>query len=348
MSSENTTPSCSIIIPLFNKEQRVESCLASAQAQTVEALEIIVVDDGSTDGSAALVEAIAATDARVTLIRQVNAGPSAARNTGLDAARGKYVTFLDADDRLAPGFVGELSQLMTREHAEAARCAQLFVEGALDEAPASQHLRAVTEAERALPGSTLYRRLFAQVEVALMSVHSALYKRDLLVRRKLRFNEELRHLEDILFVAQLYAADTRIALSNQALYIFQHQADNSLADERSGLAEAFPPFVAALEKLEGGNALAASERPARLHYCAVVLLTILASPPPEEQTNTFYRDFLRSELVRRLLATMKPERIPSSLSIALALAGRENPRALGAYCAILAQARRTRKAIKRP
>ena len=360
-------PLCSLVVPLFNKERTIESCLASAREQSVSSLEIIVVDDGSSDGGAALVQQVAAQDGRVRLISQANGGPSAARNVGLQAARGSYVAFLDADDRLAPGFFEELIALITREHAAAARCAQLFVEGTLDEKSGkggkNQHIRSVSGQDSTLPGGALYRRLFADVDVPLMSASSALYKRDVLARYQIHFNEELRHLEDILFVAQLYARDLRIALSSQALYIYQHQTGSSLSDDRTDLAATLPPFVAALEKLEGGSTVATAERQARLRYCLLVILTVLASPAPRTaegataageaeaadaaaKAGTFYRDFLRSELVRNLCALAQPELIPSSLSIALNLARRDNPRALNAYCATLARARHVRKLLR--
>lgn len=92
-------PVFTIVMPLFNKAAFVGATLASLAAQTFQDFEVVVVDDGSTDGGPALVEAIGG---KVRLLRQSNAGPGLARNTGVAAARGEWIAFLDADDLWRP------------------------------------------------------------------------------------------------------------------------------------------------------------------------------------------------------------------------------------------------------
>jgi glycosyltransferase involved in cell wall biosynthesis len=95
-------PSLSVIIPTFNCAALLPDALASVDAQEWPGIQVIVVDDGSNDGTAALLGPMAERG-ELLLLRQSNGGPSAARNTGLQAATGEYVAFLDADDRWAPG-----------------------------------------------------------------------------------------------------------------------------------------------------------------------------------------------------------------------------------------------------
>jgi CDP-glycerol glycerophosphotransferase len=97
-----TAPQISVVVAVFNTEDLLGGCLASIAAQTFTDLEVIVVDDGSTDGSAAVAAARAAADPRFTLIRAPNGGPGAARNRGIERATGRYLAFVDADDALPP------------------------------------------------------------------------------------------------------------------------------------------------------------------------------------------------------------------------------------------------------
>lgn len=96
-------PMLSIVIPAYNAAGYIEKCLRSVLSQQGVRLEVIVVDDGSNDGTAKIVRDIARHDSRVQLIGGENSGPAAARNTGVDAAEGMYLAFVDADDEVLPG-----------------------------------------------------------------------------------------------------------------------------------------------------------------------------------------------------------------------------------------------------
>lgn len=92
----------SIIVPVYNCGEYINKCVQSVLEQTVTDLELILVDDGSFDGSGELCDLWAQSDSRVKVIHQANAGVSAARNAGLEAAMGEYIGFVDADDYIAP------------------------------------------------------------------------------------------------------------------------------------------------------------------------------------------------------------------------------------------------------
>ena len=95
-------PAISVIVPVYKVERYLGACVSSVLAQTFEDFEVILVDDGSPDGCPALCDAWAQKDPRVRVIHRENGGLSAARNTGIEAAKGRFLTFLDSDDRLEP------------------------------------------------------------------------------------------------------------------------------------------------------------------------------------------------------------------------------------------------------
>jgi len=104
------TPFFSVVIPVYNRADPLRAALQSVLMQTVQDFEIIVVDDGSSDDPEAVVREIA--DSRVVFVRQENRGGGAARNTGIDRARGRYVAFLDSDDRFLPHHLSAMRKLL--------------------------------------------------------------------------------------------------------------------------------------------------------------------------------------------------------------------------------------------
>ena len=112
MVTENVRPLVSVIVPAYNAEGCLERCVRSVLVQTLGDLEVIVVDDGSADGTGALAVRLAADEARVRVVHRENGGLSAARNTGIDNARGELLYFLDSDDYIAPDVLEKLRLTM--------------------------------------------------------------------------------------------------------------------------------------------------------------------------------------------------------------------------------------------
>ena len=102
----------SVIVPCYNVRPYLRRCIDSIAGQANVNLEVIMVDDGSTDGTSELCDAIAASNRRTRVIHKANGGLSDARNAGLDSANGPIVTFVDSDDFLPPGAIGTMLTLM--------------------------------------------------------------------------------------------------------------------------------------------------------------------------------------------------------------------------------------------
>lgn len=114
----------SVIIPVYNVEKYISRCLDSVVNQTLKDIEIICVNDGSTDNSAKIAQQYAATDKRISIINQENKGLSAARNTGMKFTTGKYISFIDSDDWIDPDFFEKLYNAAESCEADAA-CAEI-------------------------------------------------------------------------------------------------------------------------------------------------------------------------------------------------------------------------------
>lgn len=108
----------SIIVPVYNCEKYLEKCVDSMLSQTYGDLEILLVNDGSTDGSGAICDRYAKQDKRVRPIHKTNGGVSTARNAGIEAAAGEYISFIDSDDWIAPEMYAELFKALTKDNAD--------------------------------------------------------------------------------------------------------------------------------------------------------------------------------------------------------------------------------------
>lgn len=114
-------PLISIIVPTYNVEKYIRTCIESILAQTYRNVEVIIVNDGSTDQSLAVISDLICSHHNVKVINQKNQGLSVARNTGIDVATGKYIIFVDSDDKIMPDFVSSLYQIADKTGADIVR-----------------------------------------------------------------------------------------------------------------------------------------------------------------------------------------------------------------------------------
>ena len=120
-------PLISIIVPIYNVESYLDACIKSIVSQTYSNLEILLIDDGSSDSCPILCESWAETDSRIKVIHKQNGGLSDARNYGLREAHGMYVAFIDGDDTIAPAFISNLYQAICETGSQIAMCSILQV-----------------------------------------------------------------------------------------------------------------------------------------------------------------------------------------------------------------------------
>lgn len=209
----------SVIIPVYNVEKYLAKCLDSIIGQTYTKLEIILVDDGSTDGSGVICDAYAEQDKRIHVIHKLNAGVSAARNTGLKLARGEAVVFADADDTVASTY---LEHLVT----EFVKGYDVVISGINIVYDDSVNVRAY---DREIIGASMkadYAELLKERGgMTLLAPYGKIFRKSLLDAYKLQYKEDLRYGEDALFNLHYFAVTASYKLIPAADYNYIQRAN---------------------------------------------------------------------------------------------------------------------------
>lgn len=202
-------PVLSVIIPAYNLEDDIVLCLNSVLAQNVADMEVLVVDNGSQDGTAAAIRSIAETDRRVKPIYlKENSMPSGARNAALDVAQGKYVHFCDGDDMVPEGAYEELLRVAEAENAD-------VVTG--------NYSRKYPSEGNVIRPFSHYQEQDGFVrcfESGNTTLWNKIFKRSLIMNQNLRFSMELRHSEDFLLYLQMLYQNPVVAYTDKSIYIY--------------------------------------------------------------------------------------------------------------------------------
>ncbi|WP_139856282.1 glycosyltransferase family 2 protein [Aequorivita sinensis] len=203
-----TSPLISVIIPVYNVEKYIEKCITSIVKQTYENLEIILINDGSTDNSPNICKKFETLDSRVKFFTQTNQGVSAARNLGLNKATGEWVYFIDADDFL------ELNtfQLLSKEFAPDLDVIQFGLSAIKNEKVIGRkhppkYLKVFNKKE-----------IFENIIMKPLSACLVIIRKSVIDKNNIKFNETLKHNEDSLFVFQVLANCNGLLFYNNAFY----------------------------------------------------------------------------------------------------------------------------------
>ena len=199
----------SIIIPVYNVEQYLDKCLQSCLAQDIpySEYEIIVVNDGSPDGSLAIAERIAKSATNITIISQENGGLSSARNTGMSVAKGDYVWFVDSDDWIETNCLKQLTDTLYDEQLDALVINRiLVVDGILKNSQPN-----------ALSDTILSGKDFLKRTMVNCVAQYTIYNRALLKKNNLLFKNGIYH-EDAEFTPRAYYFIERMAITNHQFY----------------------------------------------------------------------------------------------------------------------------------
>lgn len=239
-------PVISIVVPVYNAADTLDVGIGSILGQTFTDWELILVNDGSDDSSGILCDRYAQADSRIRVLHQENRGVSTARNQGIRAACGSYICFMDSDDRIAPGMLGDMVAAMTQTNADLIICglAYEFEESGLSRA------YTVREGRIDLP-SGLNERYRELADARLLNSHCGkLFRKGIIDRYSLCMEEGISTLEDGIFVLDYLTHCASVYCLSSAAYHYRQTAQPSLQRRYSPTAlDAWSLYVQCYRRL---------------------------------------------------------------------------------------------------
>lgn len=209
-------PLISVIVPVWNGEKYLAECVESVTGQSLRDMEIILVDDGSTDGTWPLMERLAGADERIRILRQENGGVSEARNAGIRLSRGRYIRFVDADDLLPPDSMQQLA-----EKARDGRC-DLVLAAYTEVLGRRRYHRDLGKCEDVVDNDEFLRRLERLSNSFYYGVlWNKLFRGDIIREHQVRFVSGLNWGEDFAFVMRYLAHAERIGYITSPVYDYR-------------------------------------------------------------------------------------------------------------------------------
>lgn len=237
----NVSVQLSIVVPVYNVEKWLDECLASIYAIQLGAFEVIIINDGSTDNSATIIQRYAELyPAKSTVINQENQGLSFARNAGINAARGDYIAFIDSDDVIDPDRFVQLFKF-TRANKLDVGCANgiRFLDGKHDTGPisnAGEHFNSGIT----YTGGRYLNKALAEGVVSTITVWDKLYKREFLNQHDIRFIDKIKH-EDVPFTVKVFLYASTVKYLDVHFYRYRIRSGSIMhtLNESSALSRLF-------------------------------------------------------------------------------------------------------------
>ncbi len=201
----------SVIVPVYNVEEYLPRCIESILGQVCSDWELILVDDGSTDGSAEICDRYAAEDERVKAIHTHNRGVSSARNTGLDEACGEWIVFVDSDDYVSPRYLSDML--------EEAEDADIVVSGWQQES-----------IKREFPDINILRNNYLEIftHKAFLNIWAKLIRLEAIKRAGARFEEMAKWAEDSIFFIKVLLHTDKVRLISAVNYHYEQRAGSAV------------------------------------------------------------------------------------------------------------------------
>lgn len=263
------TPVISIILPVYNAEKYLHRCIDSILAQTYTDFELLIVDDGSTDGSGHICDEYAATDSRIRVFHKANGGVASARQLGVEEAQGEYSIHVDSDDWIEPEMLTRMHAKIVEEQADIL-IADFYSDNGKQSYRADESTPSVKSID--ILKDILTNHLFGALWNKL--IRHSLYK-----RFNIRFIKNIDYCEDVLILVQMLQHDLKVKFLHEAYYHYDVSNLNSIS--RNFTSKTYQVRKRFLEELK-------RQLPASFHY-------IIIDAALEVKTQAFMYDVLPKE-----------------------------------------------------
>ena len=217
----------SVVIPIYNTAPYLKRCISSIQGQTYQKLEIICVDNGSSDNSLQILKEFEKDDSRIVVLEEKKKGVSAARNCGLKSAKGEYITFVDSDDAVLPDMYRTLIDILERERADISHCGYRRFE------PDGSYRDISGTGEYLTENKWEAINHLLRGEKYTGSLWNKIYKGELF--QGLSLDEELVHNEDFLLNYQLFNAAEKTVFLDKPFYLYYIRKESASSSRNASL-----------------------------------------------------------------------------------------------------------------
>lgn len=310
-------PRVSIIVPMYNVEQYVEKCIDSLLNQTLQEIEVILVDDGSPDRSGEIADEYAKKDSRIKVVHQKNSGLGPARNSGVRVATGEYIGFIDSDDWANYEMFGRLYEAAVKDNADIVVSGHCDVtNGVITKTKkhplAGQTLNSsekIMEIRKNLYGHKLNDDV---VEAFPMSVCMSIYRRALLLEHKLEFQEILS--EDIIFNLSAYKYAKVITFTGDTDYCYRKDEQPSItqtfSEKKLLRYQDFLTVLANMAQIEDDEDCVIRVKRTAIDYCRLYVGIVRNSNSSFKKKKEYIKVFAHTKEIRKCWEGYPIENLP--------------------------------------
>ncbi|MEN8078825.1 glycosyltransferase [Clostridioides difficile] len=216
-NDKNSKVLVSIIVPAYNVDKYIQKCIISILHQTYTNIEIIVVDDGSTDKTGEIIDNISKNDKRINILHKKNEGVSVARNSGIEISKGEYLVFVDGDDYIAPDYVEYMVNLIENTGSDFCLSKYCFTKN-------GEKQIEVENIEKLQPEDATALLLSPEV---IVGCWNKIFKRSLIVDNNIYFSTTLFYGEGLTFITTISQLSNSVGVGNRKVYYYRRNNEDS-------------------------------------------------------------------------------------------------------------------------